>query len=134
MKRVSMAGIQRIRANAPPASRQRLAAALLPALAGACVALPSCKSKSESEVTRAEPLTIAREHESQRGAAQPAPAPAHPAPAPGPTGARDIGVSARSEGLAQYRARHAGRERTRRGRPTHARGRAQRRGQIIPGG
>jgi len=102
MKRVSMAGIQRIRANAPPASRQRLAAALLPALAGACVALPSCKSKSESEVTRAEPLTIAREHESQRGAAQPAPARATSASAPGPKGSPNIapvtqGASARDE-------------------------------------
>ena len=54
--------------------RARLAAALLPVVAGAaCVALASCKSKSDSEVTRAEALTIAREGEQPRSAQKPSP-------------------------------------------------------------
>jgi uncharacterized membrane protein len=84
MMQVSTAGIRRHRrGSAPRAAQRRLAAAFLPVLAGAaCVALPSCRSKSESEVTRAEPLTIAREHESQRGASQPPGRTAAASPAP----------------------------------------------------
>jgi uncharacterized membrane protein len=76
MMRDSLTGIR--------AARPRLATALLPLLAGAAwVALPACKSKSESEVTRAEPLTIAREHEQQRAA--PSPSPVRPISAASPS-------------------------------------------------
>ena len=71
------------------AARPRLATALLPLLAGAAwVALPACKSKGESEVTRAEPLTIAREREQQRAA--PSPSPVRPISAASPSSPPEI--------------------------------------------